>query len=117
MIKDIVQLYASQMRYILIKTLIAPRQAVHEGQDSETAPEATGHPRTENAVVSGFFLGRIVTEVSNCVNDVSGLSLRGGAFMILVEMMQQIRWKFVETICENWGEGKSAVILIVINYI
>ncbi|GJJ75072.1 exocyst complex component 2 [Entomortierella parvispora] len=103
MVKDIVQLYASQMKYILIKTLIAPGQNVQEDQDSEAAQE-TGHPRTENAVVSGFFLGRIITEVSNCVNDVSGLSLRGGAFMILVDMMQQIRWKFVETICESWGE-------------
>lgn len=111
MVKDIVQLYASQMKYILIKTLIAPG---HEGQDAEAAQDATGHPRTENAVVSGFFLGRIITEVSNCVNDVSGLSLRGGAFMVLVDMMQQIRWKFVDTICENWGDGKSVIILNII---
>ncbi|KAF8923888.1 hypothetical protein BGZ58_002410 [Dissophora ornata] len=102
MVKDIVELYAKQMSFMLIQNLVheeqSPRETNQEnGEDQET-------PRKENSVVTAFFLGKIITEVSNCVNDVNGLSLRGGAFMLLMDMMQRVRWKFVEVVCESWGE-------------
>ncbi|KAK3822646.1 MAG: exocyst complex component Sec5-domain-containing protein [Benniella sp.] len=97
MVKEIVQLYSSQMKSMLIDSLVLEPSQEAQGEDSEVQ-------RRENSIVTAFFLGKIITEVSNCVNDVNGLSLRGGAFMVLVEMMQRIRWKFLEVVCEYWGE-------------
>ncbi|KAF9355116.1 hypothetical protein BGX34_010645, partial [Mortierella sp. NVP85] len=97
MVKEIVQLYSSQMTSMLIDSLVLEPSQEAQGEDSEVQ-------RRENSIVTAFFLGKIITEVSNCVNDVNGLSLRGGAFMVLVDMMQRIRWKFLEVVCEYWGE-------------
>ncbi|KAF9352276.1 hypothetical protein BGX26_009873 [Mortierella sp. AD094] len=105
MVKDIVELYSSQMTFMLIDNLVAEKQGNQQGEDQEQDQEQDqSDPPRESSVVTAFFLGKIVTEVSNCVNDVNGLSLRGGSFMILVDMMQRIRWKFVEVICDTWGE-------------
>ncbi|KAG0222103.1 hypothetical protein BGX31_009344 [Mortierella sp. GBA43] len=103
MVKEIVQLYSSQMTSMLIDNLViepaAPEKETQEGEE-----QSSEVPRRENSIVTAFFLGKIITEVSNCVNDVNGLSLRGGAFLVLVDMMQRIRWKFIEVVCEFWGE-------------
>ncbi|KAF9957227.1 hypothetical protein BGZ70_009593 [Mortierella alpina] len=105
MVRDILQLYASQMSHMLVDNLVPgrphPGENANEGNPEEGSDEK---PRTESAVVTAFFLGKIITEVSNCVNDVNGLSLRDGAFMIMVDMMQRVRWRFVEVVCYNWGE-------------
>ncbi|KAF9931299.1 hypothetical protein BGZ65_004944 [Modicella reniformis] len=103
MVKEIVELYSSQMSFMLIDSLVLEPHEKHNDQQGEDQehPEAL---RRENSVMTAFFLGKIVTEVSNCVNDVNGLSLRGGAFLILMDMMQRIRWKFIEIVCEYWGE-------------
>ena len=100
MVKEIVQLYSSQMTSMLIDSLVLEPSQEAQGDDSSEVQ------RRENSIVIAFFLGKIITEVSNCVNDVNGLSLRGGAFMVLVDMMQRIRWKFLEVVCEYWGEGE-----------
>ncbi|KAF9115084.1 hypothetical protein BGX27_009007 [Mortierella sp. AM989] len=102
MVKDIVDLYSTQMSFMLVENLVTEKQ--QSGQQSEDQEEEHSASPRESSVVTAFFLGKIVTEVSNCVNDVNGLSLRGGAFMVLVDMMQRIRWKFVEVICDTWGE-------------
>ncbi|KAF9180188.1 hypothetical protein BGZ51_009012 [Haplosporangium sp. Z 767] len=73
----------------------------------EQAENEKQPPRRESAIVAAFFLSKIITEVSNCVNDVNGLSLRGGTFMILVDMMHQVRWRFVNMVCEAWGEDAT----------
>lgn len=108
MVRDILQLYSSQMSHMLVDNLVPgrprPGENANEGAPEEGSDET---PRTESAVVTAFFLGKIITEVSNCVNDVNGLSLRDGAFMILVDMMQRVRWRFVEVVCYNWGEGNT----------
>ncbi|KAF9437553.1 hypothetical protein BGZ76_000261 [Entomortierella beljakovae] len=103
MVKDIIELYSSHMKYMLIDNLVIDKPPASPKDGDESNPNDST-PRRESAVVTAFFLGKIVTEVSNCVNDVNGLRLRGGTFLVLVDMMQRIRWKFVEAICEKWGE-------------
>lgn len=105
MVKEIVQLYSSQMSFMLIDTVVLEQPRPEEAREGQG--EDPVDSRRENSVVTAFFLGKIITEVSNCVNDVNGLSLRGGAFLVLVDMMQRIRWKFIEVVCEFWGEGES----------
>ncbi|KAG0373234.1 hypothetical protein BGX24_011963 [Mortierella sp. AD032] len=102
MVKDIIELYSNEMTSILIDSLVVQRAGE---MDDEFLPEhEKPEPRQESAVVMAVFLNKIITEVSNCVNDINGLSLRGGAFMILVDMMQRVRWKFVKVICMSWGD-------------
>ncbi|KAG0296587.1 hypothetical protein BGZ98_000887 [Dissophora globulifera] len=101
MVKEIVELYASQMSHMVVRNLVLePPRSQDEGEAEE---EQEGSSR-ENSVATAYFLSKIVTEVSNCVNDVNGLSLRGGAFLVLVDMMQRVRWRFVEVLCKAWGE-------------
>ncbi|KAF9899304.1 hypothetical protein BX616_003108, partial [Lobosporangium transversale] len=111
MVREIIELYSSQMTSMLIDNLIPepqplPNDEKNHGQqgEGEERDQAQRISRKENSVVTAFFLSKMVTEVSNCVNDVNGLSIRGGAFMVLVDLMQRVRWKFVEVLCELWGE-------------
>ncbi|KAI1317314.1 hypothetical protein EDD11_008683 [Mortierella claussenii] len=108
MVREIIELYSSQMSFMLVKNLVpepqrSPRRD-GEGDQEEGEEGEKATPLKENSVVTAFFLGKIVTEISNCVNDVNGLSLKGGVFLVLVDLMQRVRWKFVEVICETWGE-------------
>lgn len=107
MVKDIIELYSNEMTSILIDSLVVQRPGE---MDDEYMPEQEKpEPRRESAVIMAVFLNKIITEVSNCVNDINGLSLRGGAFMTLVELMQRLRWKFVKVICMSWGDGKHCL--------
>ncbi|KAF9205744.1 hypothetical protein BGZ59_000296, partial [Podila verticillata] len=87
MVKDIIDLYSSQMSYLLIESLVPDRNKdEQEGQEEEEQEEPN---RAKSSVVEAFFLGRIITEVSNSMNDVNALGLRGGAFMIMVDMIER----------------------------
>lgn len=103
MVKDIIDLYSSQMTFLLVESLV-PDRSEEEEQEEQEEKEPN---RAKSAVVEAFFLGRIITEVSNCMNDVNALGLRGGAFMILMDMIQRVRWNFVDYLCMSWAKGKS----------
>ncbi|KFH67059.1 hypothetical protein MVEG_07582 [Podila verticillata NRRL 6337] len=102
MVKDIIDLYSSQMSYLLIESLVPDRNKdEQEGQEEEEQEEPN---RAKSSVVEAFFLGRIITEVSNSMNDVNALGLRGGAFMIMVDMIERVRWNFVDYLCASWAK-------------
>lgn len=103
MVRDIIDLYSSQMTYLLVESLVPDRSEEEEEQEEQGDKEPN---RAKSAVVEAFFLGRIITEVSNCMNDVNALGLRGGSFMILTDMIQQVRWNFVDYLCMSWAKGK-----------
>ncbi|KAG0038947.1 hypothetical protein BGZ82_010243 [Podila clonocystis] len=100
MVKDIIDLYSSQMTHLLVESLIPDRSEEEEEEEQEDKEPN----RAKSAVVEAFFLGRIITEVSNCMNDVNALGLRGGAFMILMDMIQRVRWNFVNYLCMSWAK-------------
>ncbi|KAG0335325.1 hypothetical protein BG000_007581 [Podila horticola] len=100
MVKDIIDLYSSQMTFLLAESLV-PDRSEEEEQEEQEEKEPN---RAKSAVVEAFFLGRIITEVSNCMNDVNALGLRGGAFMILMDMIQRVRWNFVDYLCMSWAK-------------
>ncbi|KAG0296297.1 hypothetical protein BGZ96_009837 [Linnemannia gamsii] len=104
MVKDIIELYSNEMTSILIDSLVVQRPGEMDDEYVPDPDQERPEPRRESAVVMAVFLSKIITEVSNCVNDINGLSLRGGAFMTLVELMQRLRWKFVKVICVSWGD-------------
>ncbi|KAF9386015.1 hypothetical protein CPB97_004204 [Podila verticillata] len=102
MVKDIIDLYSSQMCHLLIEILVPDQNKdEQEGQEEEEQEEPN---RAKSSVVEAFFLGRIITEVSNSMNDVNALGLRGGAFMILVDMIERVRWNFVDYLCASWAK-------------
>ncbi|KAG0334869.1 hypothetical protein BG004_000236, partial [Podila humilis] len=74
MTKDIVDLYATQATAMLVDNLVpdhATKDPEQEEQEEHEDPN-----RSKSSVVEAFFLGKIITEVSNCVNDVNSLGLR-----------------------------------------
>ncbi|KAF9976489.1 hypothetical protein BGZ73_008493 [Actinomortierella ambigua] len=105
MVKDIIQLYMGQMSQLLLHMVEPeerkkPAQQHADGQQQEAEDEEP--PRFDNSIVSSYFLGKIITEFSNCVNDISGLNISSSAFSILVELMERVRWKFITVMCKNW---------------
>ncbi|KAF8946736.1 hypothetical protein BGZ46_005708, partial [Entomortierella lignicola] len=69
MVKDIVELYSSQMTYLLIDHLVSEKQpSDQQGKDQDAADPpkessvVTADPPKESSVVTAFFLGKIVTE-------------------------------------------------------
>jgi exocyst complex component 2 len=62
--------------------------------------------KNANSVYVSDYLTRIIGELANCVNDINLINLAGEAFSGLTELMEQTRWKFIETICKCWARGK-----------
>ncbi|KAG0222160.1 hypothetical protein BGW42_006818, partial [Actinomortierella wolfii] len=105
MVKDIIQLYANQMSQLLLH-MVEPEARVDplepQSQDHQQDEEEKQPPRFDNSIVSSYFLGKLISEFSNCINDISGLNISSNAFSILANLMQQVRWKFIAVVCNNW---------------
>ncbi|KAG0256701.1 hypothetical protein DFQ27_005532 [Actinomortierella ambigua] len=106
MVKDIIQLYAGQMSQLLLH-MVEPEArkeaAQQQSQESQQEEEEKEPPRFDNSIVSSYFLGKLITEFSNCVNDISGLNISSSAFLVLAELMGRVREKFISVMCNNWG--------------
>ena len=59
-----------------------------------------------NALAAGWWGLRVLGELSDCTNDIGGLTNLGSEAMnSLKEFMSSVRWRFTETVCKIWVKG------------
>lgn len=59
-----------------------------------------------NGLAAGWWLIKIMAELSECTNDIGGLSHLGNeAIEGLKEFMTSVKWKFTEAVCSVWIKG------------
>jgi exocyst complex component 2 len=120
---EIIQLYISDAR-------------VSQPHASQTSAASTAMPlwvpRESNSLTTGVWVGRMLSEIAECVAEVNGLEIgdseggRGSASVSagsgggssggfsgglagLRNLMESARWRFEEAICETWAAGQSGL--------
>lgn len=63
-------------------------------------------PTNTNSIHVSESLTRMMSTLSNCINDLNGIHLPGEAFSGLTELMDKARSKFINVICLCWERGK-----------
>lgn len=66
-------------------------------------------PIKSNSLTASMFLLRLLEQMNDCVNELSGLSLPAEIGSNLHEMLTCARWKFEETLCILWVRGSIVV--------
>lgn len=63
-------------------------------------------PINTNSIHVSESLTRMMSTLSNCINDLNGIHLPGEAFSGLIDLMDKARSKFINVICLCWERGK-----------
>ncbi|KAI8393547.1 exocyst complex component Sec5-domain-containing protein [Radiomyces spectabilis] len=90
-------------------------------KELETARRSDGNKQTimpkflpvnTNSIHVSEYLTRIITDLANCVNDISSIHLPGEAFSGLTDLMEKARWKFVDVLCACWERDAKTFYLL-----
>jgi exocyst complex component 2 len=118
MAMDIVKLYVSLLGQFFTLSDVA----VASSSSAERVPAAFV-PLDSNSLATCHFTGRILSEVVESVAEIEGLEIGGsdpsrahsGGTSHLVDtksvlkgLVESVRWRFEEVICESWSKGGSA---------
>lgn len=101
MAHDIVQLYIS-----LLSEHFALSDKAVATTDSTPLPQFV--PHGANLVVTAHHLSKILTDVGECVTDVTTAELSGEAALGLKNLLESARWKFEVAVCQLWLQGLSS---------
>ncbi|CAG8478107.1 13674_t:CDS:10 [Acaulospora morrowiae] len=56
-----------------------------------------------DSVTTCYFLTKVLNELSECMNDIDSINMASDASVALKGLMEHIRWRFVEIICDAWN--------------
>ena len=63
-------------------------------------------PPGTNSLTTCHYMLKILGEITDCVNDITGLDLGSEATAMAKDFMEAVRWKFEETVCVTWLRGE-----------
>lgn len=80
-------------------------------------------PRGTNSLTTGVWVGRMLSEIAECVGEVNALDIGDGdgsrgsssgsmsgdqqGLTGLKNLMESARWRFEEAVCETWAAGQT----------
>lgn len=101
---DILNLYIS----LLSSFFTLSDVAVGSSSTSGTVPPFV--PPNSNSLTTGLFVNRILHELMDCVGEIGGneISKEGGDG--LKGLVENMRWRFEEALCETWTKGQSKLV-------
>jgi exocyst complex component 2 len=116
---EIIQLYIS----LLSEFFTLSDARVSQPHASQTSAASTAMPlwvpRESNSLTTGVWVGRMLSEIAECVAEVNGLEIGdsdggssggfSGGLAGLRNLMESARWRFEEAICETWAAGQSGL--------
>ncbi|KAF8512663.1 exocyst complex component Sec5-domain-containing protein [Hysterangium stoloniferum] len=76
--------------------VMAPASGDSKGAEPKFIPPGT------NSLTSGFYLSRILQEISECINDVGAAEVSSEAGAGLRELLDSARWKFIDVLGHTW---------------
>ncbi|KAF8329383.1 exocyst complex component sec5 [Cantharellus anzutake] len=59
-------------------------------------------PTASSSITTSWFVSKILSEMEECVNDVTTAELSGEASSGLKSLLESARWRFVDAVCDNW---------------
>jgi exocyst complex component 2 len=62
-------------------------------------------PQGSNSLSTAHYLGKILTELGEFVNDITAVDLSSEATSGLRNLLDIVRWKFQEVLCDSWLNG------------
>jgi len=71
----------------------------------KATPSASFVPAGSNSLTTSHYLFKIISEINDCVNDVTSVELSAEASNALQELLQGARWRFEEVLCDAWQKG------------
>ncbi|EIW77232.1 hypothetical protein CONPUDRAFT_168224 [Coniophora puteana RWD-64-598 SS2] len=101
---DIVQLYASLLSefFALSDFVVMSSSATASSNGDRSATFPPLFPTHANSVSTAHFLSKLLGEIQECVNDVTGMEIGGEASSGMKNLLESARWKFVEILTDGW---------------
>ena len=96
---DIVKLYVS----LLSEFFSLSDAAVMQRNGNDASPKLL--PRHSNSLTTAHFLIKILIEIHDCANEVTGMDIVPEATSNLRNLMESVRWKFGEVLIRAWLRG------------
>ncbi|KIJ63178.1 hypothetical protein HYDPIDRAFT_93197 [Hydnomerulius pinastri MD-312] len=93
---DIVKLYVSLLSEFFNLSDMAVMQ---RNADSTSPPLLPSH---SNSLTTSHFLIKVLIEVQDCVNEVTGMEILGEAGVSLRNLMESARWRFGDVLIHAW---------------
>jgi len=69
-------------------------------------------PQGSNSITTAFFVSRILSDISECVGDVTTAELAGDATSGLKGLLESARWRFEVVLCDLWLQGMLRTSLV-----
>lgn len=108
MSREIIHLYITLLSEFFRLSSDTKSPPLAQGQQGETAgpPIPAFVPEQSGALTAGHYLLKILSELSDCTNEIGGLAGLGVEVQnSLKEFMNAVRWKFTDTLCNLWIKG------------
>ena len=106
MTNEIINLYISLFSELLtLSSSMATSPRLHDGSGQEANLPALPPfvPPNSNALTTGFYLLKALSELSDCTNDIGGLANIGIEIQNnLKDFLSTVRFRFLESICAVW---------------
>ncbi|KAI8331626.1 exocyst complex component Sec5-domain-containing protein [Choanephora cucurbitarum] len=101
MSRDIIDRYASLISHYfsLDQPSLETKKAI-DGTHTPILPSFA--PPNANSIYTCDYLTTIIGDLASCVNEIHGIHLAGEAFSGLTELMEKIRSKFIDVLCQCW---------------
>ena len=96
---DVIKLYISLLSEFFMFSDMA---VMSPGRSS--APPA--FPACSNSLTTAHYLMKILGEIQDSVNDVSGLDISSEATSSLKSLLESARWKFEDLLVNAWQRGQ-----------
>jgi exocyst complex component 2 len=65
-------------------------------------------PANSNSLIAAQYLIKVLGEIQDCVYEVNVMEISNDAFVGLKDMMESLRWRFIDILTHTWLRGESA---------
>ncbi|KAG9001171.1 hypothetical protein FRB93_012253 [Tulasnella sp. JGI-2019a] len=101
---DIIKLYIQQISEIFTVSdpAVAKSKQSKPPSDPMIGTSAAFVPLGTNSLTTSHYLVRILTEIGDCLNDVSAGDISSEASFSLTGLWDGAKWRFVDVLCDLW---------------
>lgn len=100
---DIVRLYISLISEFFS---LSDKAVASPSSSRNTSDLPVFVPQGSNSITAAYHVSRILSEIGECVSDVTTVELAGDAASGLKSLLESARWRFEVTMCDLWLQGE-----------
>lgn len=111
MTSDIVQLYVSLLSQFFTLSSSTTSSSPPSNDPNATPPMPDFVPPISSALTTANYLIRILVELQDCISELGALELSNDSMESLKDLLQNVRWRFVQAVCSGWVRGTYSLLL------